>query len=777
MYNLPLPKGGKGESYSSVTHIAVYARDLPVLAYAVRYAREVDGAWLAANGYKVSPTPHGERYALFELGDAATEKGLYAKADVYVCSTRWTGKIDAEFFEKPLPQCGGKSVPNIFERIRPFFAKCHTAQAYNPVQMDFLRVLWSNDGDTATTICKSLGCSVNTPGWPDVFGRALFCCLKRGGARQIRTLSLFSGAGGLDIGFADVGFNIIQSVEIEKKFCETLELNSGFGKRFQDSKVSCIDIRKFSPDGLGRIDFIIGGPPCQTFSAAGRRANGVLGTTDARGMLFREYVRLLKEISPQGFLFENVYGITGAQNGEAWREIKEAFQAAGYSIFYRILDAADYGVPQHRERLIIVGLRAGTFKFPRPTHGPDSIDETPFYNAGTAVAGVKLTEEEARPGLGGRFGYLLPDIPPGLNYSFYTEKMGHPKPVFAWRSKFSDFLYKADPLSPVRTIKAQGGAYTGPLHWGNRFFALGEYKRLQTFPDDYAISGGKQIAVKQIGNSVPPQLARMLALAIRQQVFPAELPFRLSLLDDSESLTFRKRKSDLTKEYRGKASKVIDTRKGRVQKSLQPTTYYCSLSDTFKFEKKDSAGDGEYKVTFSPKSGLSVRDANHSGADGEAKVKIHVIPASNGWSIDSDRVDISVFSNRESAFTVGWKAFEQLITDCAIKADLIQLNGYYQYDPKIKCACEFNGDFPYGSIVSRIVSGADVAKIISTTQLSAAWNVSPEKVWDVAEFLRSLGYEIRNSNTNPQIPKNHWLVPYSFPTLTQRSVQLRKKIR
>lgn len=92
--------------------------------------------------------------------------------------------------------------------------------------------------------------------------------------------------------------------------------------------------------------------------------------------------------------------------------------------------------------------------------------------------------------------------------------MGHPNPIFAWRSKFSDFLYKADPNVPVRTIKAQGGAYTDPVHWDNRFFAYPEYKRLQTFPDDYEISGTKQIAIKQIGNSVPPQMARMMAIAI-----------------------------------------------------------------------------------------------------------------------------------------------------------------------------------------------------------------------------------------------------------------------
>jgi DNA (cytosine-5)-methyltransferase 1 len=590
-------------------------------------------------------------------------------------------------------------------------------------------------------------------------------------------LSLFSGAGGLDIGFSDAGFDIVESVEIEEKFCETLEMNSGTGKRFNNSKVCCIDIRKFSARDLGTIDFIIGGPPCQTFSAAGRRANGVLGTTDARGVLFREYVRLLQELSPRGFLFENVYGITGAQNGEAWREIQDAFRESGYKLFFRILDAADYGVPQHRERLIIVGLKSGQFRFPRPTHGPDSLDKTPFYNAGTAVNGVSLTEEEAKPGLGGRFGHLLPAIPPGLNYSFYTEKLGHPKPLFAWRSKFSDFLYKADPTAPVRTIKASGGAYTGPLHWDNRFFSLGEYKRLQTFPDDYAISGGKQVAVKQIGNSVPPQLARMLAASIQQQLFHARLPFQLDLLEQGEVLSFRKRKNELTREFRGKAKKAIALEKHEGPRPLEAVSYECTLSDEFLFQKT-APGTGDFTVSFKPETGISVRDA-HSRTSSKMMpaMRIRVAPSEKGWSLAIDHMDIVVFSDSNQAFTIGWKAFEQLLADSSLKADLVQLNGYYQYEPKLHCSCVFSGPFPFKSIVSSIVEGRNVAHLASTAQLAAAWDVPTETVWDVAEFLRSLGYEVRNPNTNPQIPPDHWLVPYAFPTFTQRSVQLRKKLR
>ena len=388
---------------------------------------------------------------------------------------------------------------------------------------------YKNKESSFSEICESLGVEGNAPAWPDAFGKQLTRYLEDKKIPAIRTLSLFSGAGGLDIGFSDVGFEIIESVEIESKFCDTRILNSGTGKQFKEAKVNCIDIREYTGESLGKIDFIIGGPPCQTFSAAGRRANGVLGTTDARGILFREYVRLLEKLKPIGFLFENVYGIVGAQGGKAWEEIKNSFLDAGYKLFYRIIDAADYGVPQHRERLIIVGLKEGVFSFPRPTHGPDSFDEQPFYNAETAIEGVELTKDEATPGIGGRYGKLLDDIPPGLNYSFYTEEMGHPKPVFAWRSKFSDFLYKADPNEPVRTIKASGGAYTGPFHWDNRFFAYAEYKRLQTFPDAYEISGAKPTAVKQIGNSVPPQMARMMAIAIRQQVFNTEFPFSLPL--------------------------------------------------------------------------------------------------------------------------------------------------------------------------------------------------------------------------------------------------------
>lgn len=620
-----------------------------------------------------------------------------------------------------------------------------------------------------------MGCENDAPAWPDDFGKAITNYLKDNNIPKIRTLSLFSGAGGLDIGFHDVGFDIIESVEIEEKFCQTLKLNSGKGKRFNNSKVNCIDIREYTGKHLGNIDFIIGGPPCQTFSAAGRRANGVLGTTDARGVLFREYVRLLQELSPVGFLFENVYGIIGAQGGEAWKEILESFSDVGYKLYYRIVDAADYGVPQHRERLIIVGLKDGEFKFPRPTHGPDSLDDEQFYNAETAITGVTLSEEESKSGIGGRYGALLDDIPPGLNYSFYTEEMGHPNPVFAWRSKFSDFLYKADPNTPVRTIKASGGAYTGPFHWNNRFFAYPEYKRLQTFPDDYEISGTKQIAVKQIGNSVPPQLARMMALAIRQQVFNTQFPFTLSLLDDSEELTFRKRKRQLTAIYRKKAQMAIKSNKENHIVLPDSHKYYCSMTENFRF-KEVKKSEAEYEISVVWRETLDIAVKPMKNILNDPVISIDIVSNGVNWNLGVSRVCLMTYTDQIKAFTVAWKAFDHELIINSIKADIVQLNGYYQYVPKLKCECTFHNEVKYGNILSKIVSGELVANLVSSTDLSDCWSTSERELIEVAQFLRSLGYEIRNHGTNPQIEEGNWLIPYSFPTLTPQSVQLRKKV-
>ena len=345
-------------------HAETYEGVLPLMEQLVR-------------GEEVS-FPLADCFPFDDICDEKYFKSLYYYYGIVTVSRVWRGNLQFR-------------IPN--ESVRSGIAGC---------MREAVKDVFDAEG-----ACEAMGCKHGLPGWPDAFGRACRDFFDTRPVQKVRTLSLFSGAGGLDIGFSDAGFEIVDAVEIERKFCDTLELNTGKGKRFANSRVNCIDIREFSGHRLGKIDFIVGGPPCQTFSAAGRRANGVLGTTDARGVLFREYVRLLKELRPKGFLFENVYGLTGAQGGKAWREIQDSFAEVGYRIFSRVLDAADYGVPQHRERLIIVGVREGEYKFPRPTHGPDSLAKTPYYNAGTAIRGLALTEEEQKPGLGGRFGHLL----------------------------------------------------------------------------------------------------------------------------------------------------------------------------------------------------------------------------------------------------------------------------------------------------------------------------------------------------------------------------------
>ena len=627
-------------------------------------------------------------------------------------------------------------------------------------------------GNTIAEICASIGIDYGAPAWHDRFGQALLHQVDALHGQHIRTLSLFSGAGGLDIGFHDLGFDIVAQVEIEERFCRTLWENMGEGRHFPHSEVNCVDIRRFTGEGLGPIDFIIGGPPCQTFSAAGRRASGVVGTSDERGVLFREYVRLLETLRPKGFLFENVYGIIGAQGGAAWEEIKQSFAQAGYRLFHRIVDSADYGVPQHRERLIIVGIKEGEFLFPRPTHGVDSIDRQPHFTASKAIEGLQLTEEEKKTGINGKFGHLIDDIPPGLNYSFYTAEMGHPHPLFAWRSKFSDFMYKADPEMPVRTIKAQGGQYTGPLHWDGRHFAVSEYKRLQTFPDNYTIVGNRQTAIQQIGNSVPPQLARMLALAVRIQVFGTVFPFRLDTLPQQASLSFRSNKRALTAHYREKAHAAI-RRLYPSDESRQPEdeTFYITLTDKFRYITSDHQGDYHVKTEWGERLTIDVESVRES----DTPVSLLHIKSRKGWTLPVDSVEMRVHSNDWFAITVAWRVLDHLLSAHGLKADLVQLNGYYQYESNLDCQLTSN-ILGHAHILDNIINGQAVGKNLTTAQMADLLAIDEQEVMPVGKWLRRLGYEIRNSHTNPQIGKDMWLIPYKFPTLLPESVQLYKTL-
>lgn len=208
-------------------------------------------------------------------------------------------------------------------------------------------------------------------------------------------ISLFSGAGGMDIGFADAGFKVLAAVEIDVSCCETMRANVA------DTKVINQDISVLAGDVLlkevgvsfGELDMLFGGPPCQSFSLAGNRR----GLDDPRGQLVGHFARLVHEIAPRSFVMENVKGMTNWSKGQALKEVLEQLEKPitiggtkyKYRCVHHVLNAADFGVPQFRERLFIVGNRVGVdFEFPMPTH-TSSVekhpDRKPYQTVGKAI--------------------------------------------------------------------------------------------------------------------------------------------------------------------------------------------------------------------------------------------------------------------------------------------------------------------------------------------------------------------------------------------------------
>ena len=185
--------------------------------------------------------------------------------------------------------------------------------------------------------------------------------------KKIKIIDLFAGVGGLSYGFAqDDDFEIIAANEILPNMAKAYELNHPVVKMY------CKDIKEFGIKDLekdfnikkGEINLVVGGPPCQAYSTVGKR-----WVDDPKGKLFQEYYRILKEFNPKAFLFENVKGLLSMQGGELLKTIISLFASLGYKVVYKVLNSADYGVPQLRERVIIIGTKFNSkFNFPEPTH-------------------------------------------------------------------------------------------------------------------------------------------------------------------------------------------------------------------------------------------------------------------------------------------------------------------------------------------------------------------------------------------------------------------------
>lgn len=342
--------------------------------------------------------------------------------------------------------------------------------------------------------------------------------------KRISVVSLFSGAGGLDIGFKQNGFKTLFATDTWNIACETLEKNN------IASNVLCEDVRNIDfsiiKEKEGNIDCVIGGPPCPPYSQTRHYlVNKKNGFEDEKaGFAVPEYFRAIEELNPKVFVFENVDGFMFKTHQEALNFLKEEAERLGYKVVYKVINSANYGVPQKRKRFICVGVKKELpdFKFPEETHeDPEKlVSKLPWVTCGDVLGEFdNITEEEKEQRPGTKHYELLKDIPPGDNYLFYTEKRGHSNPQFKWKSRYWTFLLKLSPEKPSWTIQASFSTNQGPFHWRNRFLRIEEIKRIQTFPDNYELCGSFKEQWRQVGNAVPPLLAFVIAKQIRQLYF------------------------------------------------------------------------------------------------------------------------------------------------------------------------------------------------------------------------------------------------------------------
>ncbi len=606
----------------------------------------------------------------------------------------------------------------------------------------------------------------------------------------IPTLSLFSGAGGLDIGFLQAGFDIRACVEIEPSYVKTLRANAAKGHFFRTgAKIFCEDIRKFDPTPFvdQGIRCVIGGPPCQTFSAAGRRAGGVIGVDDLRGQLFRVYCDILEKIKPEVFVFENVYGLPGANGGGPWREIVKAFGDAGYQLRAEVIDTADYGVPQHRERLIMIGFKTGDFIFPLPTHGPDGDGSHPLVSVDDAIADLQDDGDPYQNTLGGLYGHLLPEVPEGLNYSYFTAEMGHPRPVFAWRSKFHDLLYKVKRDEPCRTIKAQPGKFTGPFHWKNRHFTAAELKRLQTFPDDYDIIGSYGKVVEQIGNSVPPRLGYVIAKSVREQLCEPRTALEFAVRPPGFVSTFRQRQRDRSKIFKEIAKKANASAhrhpKDASAPASSPHAQRYSVSPVTLFDRRKraygtpcGAAPSRYDITVAEDGPhIDIQIVKHHGAASAHVPGVSAIEISGLKKYLPQFDSCSVLANVDELDDVihCWNAVEDALIDRSRFFTLIDIYGHYANkgdDVSVVSRWCLSSNPTAVGVLNRFGSTSTCGDFIDKRALASELGLGLETLDSCITELRSHRFDIRTSVTHPIIDEDHVLCTYPFPLLSPRAL-------
>lgn len=335
-----------------------------------------------------------------------------------------------------------------------------------------------------------------------------------------KVVSLFSGGGGLDIGFKEAGFDIIWANDINKDAVNTYRKNVG-------EEITCDDLYEIDETTIPKCDFVIGGPPCQSFSLAGNRHSD-----DRRGRLVWRYIDIIKELQPKGFLFENVIGLLSAKNDDGKKILPLLFRAfadIGYSISYQVINAADYGVPQLRKRIIIVGLKGfmSHFVFPVPTHNADGSNGKQKYVSVLEALGDLPTpskdcglSEHEWPTMSELDKFICKHVKPGGNYMDIPDSVNSARILRLKRDGGHTTCYgRMDPNKPSYTINTY---FNRPnvgcnIHYEqDRLITVREAMRLQTFPDDYEfVSTSKHGKSLIIGNAVPPLLAKVLAMQIK----------------------------------------------------------------------------------------------------------------------------------------------------------------------------------------------------------------------------------------------------------------------
>lgn len=346
---------------------------------------------------------------------------------------------------------------------------------------------------------------------------------------KLTALSLFAGCGGLDLGFERAGFSVVFATDADANCAESYKSNfrdQNFAlEKIEDTTDATLRLVKRAASG--DVGVLFGGPPCPPYSKSRfyRKEKPRALDDDIGEQTLKGYLRALRLIRPRAFLLENVPGFAYDVHREALDHVLEQARSLGYTCEWRVLNAADYGVPQLRERFFLVGFRGGhRFEFPSPTHrSPDSADlfstDMPqWVTTGDVLADLDTGEELPGHFAGGQHHDLLKQVPPGDNYLFFTKKRGHPDPQFRWRSRYWSFLLKLSPSLPSWTIQARRSNNMGPFHWRNRILTIQEVKRLQTFPDSWKLSGNIEQQWRQLGNAVPPVLSEALAKAIKSQL-------------------------------------------------------------------------------------------------------------------------------------------------------------------------------------------------------------------------------------------------------------------